>query len=175
MTETTLSPSEVTDMVEKLKGMLGYISDTFVNASQLAETVKSLQGQVSQMQTDMDQLRQHNAALDETIQHLRQERDAAQGEASQLRNENAVLTHDRDSYAGIVTAHKQRIEELEAELAGAKRSHDDAEYRALHWEEQHNKIKEKLDAVHKSLGIAPQEVTQAPQAVPAVQATGTGW
>lgn len=184
MTEPTLSPGEVTDMIEKLKGMLQHVSDTFVNASQLAQTVASLQAQVADMQRDfadqsaamqrdVEHWRQQYATLDETVQHIRQERDAAQSEAQSLRQENAGLVHDRDEAKQSVNALQDQVNELLARIAELRRGQDDAEYRAIHWEEEHGKVKAKLDAVHQSLGI-PVQPSEAAQAPHPVERTGTG-
>lgn len=172
-----MNTQEVTDMVGKIREFGEFVSNTLVNASALAQQVQDLtvqvqatqssfQGQIDQMQRELDALRNTNAQLTEDIGHIREERNAAQAEATQLRNELAVVTHDREGYQSIVEQHAQRINELQEQLTDSRKAHDDAEYRAMHWEEQHNAVKAKLDKIHAALGVVQQEQTPQPEPHP---------
>lgn len=158
-------------MVEKLKAALTYVSDTFVNASHFAEQVRMLQEQVDSMRGELDQLHQNNATLQDTISHIRQERDNAQAEAQQLRNEAANREHEFQLIADERQRLATQVQELQDKLTEARKSHDDAEYRAMHWEEQHTNVKKQLDGIKAALGVA-----STPEAPPhPVQAVGSGW
>jgi chromosome segregation ATPase len=157
------STTEVTDMIEKLHGWLNDVRDTFINASTLAETVRTLQVQVDQMKADVEHLRQVNATLDETIVRIRQERDNAQAEAQTYSDRLRALDSDFNSVKSERDSLKAEMERLQAlvererakhyeELDQSKRAHDDAEYRAMHWEEQHNAVKSQLQRVKDAIG-----------------------
>lgn len=200
---STYETTEVQDMVEKLKGMLQHIGDTFVNATQLAETVRNLQTQIASdsqrwseevaaLRSEIQSVRDQNVYLDEVIVKTRQERDEAKAEASHLREENASITSHRDELARTVEASHQRIAELEeqltvqrealmAQLSEARRAHDDAEYRAMHWEEKHDNARKQLDGIKAALGVtvseaqAPAPTQVEPQQEPEAQRSASGW
>ena len=111
MTDTTISQAEVETMIEKLTSMFDHIRNTFINASQLAQTVNELQAQVNQLKQDVEQTQHANRALNEAVQSLTSQRDEAQAVArnwnerhdsilaqhSQLQNEHAALQYNYDT------------------------------------------------------------------------------
>lgn len=163
-------------MVGKIREFGEFVSNTLVNASQLAQQVQDLtaqvqltqssfQGQIDQMQRELDALRNTNAQLTEDIDHIRAERNQALADNTQLRNESVELQHSIANSLSDNESIRGELEGLRSQLSDSRKAHDDAEYRAMHWEEQHNAVKAKLDKIHTALGIAVQQEA-APQPEP---------
>ena len=112
-----------------------------------------LRSKVQALQNELEYLRERNKSLDDIIISTRRQRDEAQLEASNLRAEldtvKTSLVHSNDT----VQRKQDQLDVASIQIEQLKKDRDDAELRAMEWEEKAEGFRKKLEAVTTALGL----------------------
>src|SRR5215469_9022047 len=160
-----MQEQEIDAMFTKFTDAFAYIRQTFVNANQFAEQVKSLQAQVTQLSQDFENLKQHNAALDSAVNSLTSERDTARSEASQWRSEAELKEKARDEAEKNAGEWYQAHTQVSNELASVKGQLSERETELQRAIDEGKALKDQLERVQAQInqiyqGFAPKPVVE---------------
>lgn len=140
-------------------------ADAILQLGELRSAVADLQRSVSQMQHDMDRLRQTNNSLEEALTHSRAARQELERqnndlhvELSNVKNELTQVSRDRDY-------HQQAAQTLEVERNDARKRGDDAELRVMELEDKLKDAEGKLNTLQESFRKIFGQIEQ-PKATP---------
>ena len=153
-------------MVDRFKGMLTTISDTFVNASHLAQTVQELQEKVDTLTKNVDHYTTQIAAYENTIRSLGQERDEARQQLEGERNTNRLITSEYVTLQNEHDALLQQHQSLDGVVQELRHERDDAlmEVRRLTDEletlrSKHQAFKDHVEGLWKAINPQPRNET----------------
>lgn len=142
------------DEMNLVQNILKRAVDAAVGLSQLQADVQTLRNAVAGLQADTERLRNANLALDEALTKVRNERDLAEAELVDLK-----------SKAGDAATLRAENDSLRSELAQAKRERDDYGNQTLDLEDALKHANAKLDTIRKAMQQEPFTPTK-PETVP---------
>lgn len=162
----------------KVNEWLGTVRDTFINASELAKTVASLQEQVNSMSQNLEGLRALNRTLDENLSWSRSERDRLDGELRQSQGQLVTALNERAQIDNERQHFKSLADERASIIATLKSDNDSIAFRNLELEEENGKLKAMSEAVANAVlqftktvsigaaGTGQAQVVEAPKTEP---------
>jgi chromosome segregation ATPase len=155
---------EVFDMVDRLKGMLSVVADTFVNASNLAQKVNELETKVNEMSQAVEHYTNQIRTLDEALTQARSERDEAQTELSSFRVAHLALQQNHDDLTWRYEQTTQSLEQRDQQVQSLSFQLDQSngEVRALQEQvtnllRKQEEYKAHLEQLWKSVNPQPRD------------------
>jgi chromosome segregation ATPase len=165
MSEVSVSQEEIDNMFTKIVAAFDHIKQTFVNAAQFSEELRTLKAQFNELSHNFEELKQHSHALDEALGTAYRERDEARAEAkangekaqaAEVARENAEK--NAQDWYNAHTQVSQRLSEVTSERDARERDLREAL-------EENEKLKSELERITSQL----TQIYQSMQPRPVVQ------
>jgi len=146
------------DDMNKVRSILQRAADAIVGASQMADDIAAMKAELAQLRDDADRYRRNAEALEESLSNARVRRQELEGQLSTAIHAQAAAERERDDMTYRERNGREAAAKLETELSQVKHERDDAQLRVMELEDQLKAHASKLDAIHKALGVAPEQI-----------------
>lgn len=141
---TQANPGTEEQDMGKVREIFDRALNAMVEASKLADEVRSMRGELDQLKHDIDYVRARNRELDNMLNDVRQQRDNAQRELGEAKDRLSVATNDLQAAHNANESYNRRINELEQGIAQARKERDDYGLEALKLREELDQAKSRL-------------------------------
>ena len=170
-----VAPTE--DEMNHVQDILKRALNAVVGMSQLQADVDMLRNTVQALQADTERLRQQNAGLDEALYQSRQSRDGLTTRLAEVQHDLDTSQRDARTIADENANLLALNESLREKLHSAEQSRDNAELRVMELEDELKQANAKLDTVRSLFAPEPvaKPVEPAPEPAPIVEDTRDDW
>lgn len=135
---------------------LDTVRNTFINASELAKSVASLQEQVNSMSLTLDGLRRTNTTLEENLAWSRSERERLEADLRRRNDEVTNLTYEVTHLDKECSQYKAIADERASIITTLKADNDAIAFKNLELEEECKELRKQVDAIAAVLGGGPK-------------------
>ena len=150
----------ITSVTEEDMSVFGKIQNALVEGSKLAkedfvqvkQDLATLRAQVQTLQMQVEGMKDANRRLDDMYANVSRQRDDAMAEASNVKHELEKIKRESERAHDEFVVVKQELEIARERIDGLIKERDDAQFKALEWEEKANSFREILDGIEARIG-----------------------